>query len=120
MNYTIIIKKLGNRWYLDINHLDPSDILFNDKLCKVFNLFDKNNNGKLYIHLIEEYSIIYQNTIFINDEDLLRYFTTMDSFDVRFMISDHEFSISAEMYNVLECELNLNFHKTCYRIEISD
>lgn len=118
MNYRIKTKKLGNRWYLDVDHISPSSIAFNDKICKVFNLCDTYNYGELTISLMEEYSLVYNNNIFINDADLLKYFTTDDHFDIRFMVKDHEFSISSDMYNLLELQFNPNFHKTYYRLEI--
>ena len=118
MNCRIKAKKLGNKWYLDINHLDPIDIAFDDKICKVFTLYDTYNIGELEIELTETYSIVYNNTIFINDKDLLRYFTTSDDFDIRFTVRDHEFSISSNMYNLIESCFNPNFHKTYYTIEI--
>lgn len=118
MNYTIKAKKLGRNWYLDVDHIDPSDILLNNKISKVFNLIDKNSSGELTIVLNECYSIIEPNTIFINDDDLLNYFTTTDDINIRFYINDHEFYISDCLYNLLECQFNPNFHKTVYTIEI--
>lgn len=115
MNYQLTAKRLGHNWYLDVDHLDPYDIKFNDKICKVFNLF---NCDQLVLELKEVYTIVDNNTIFLNDEDLLKYFTTPDSFEMRFLIRDHEFSISTEMFNVIEYYYNPNFHKTCYTLEI--
>ena len=76
MNFRIKTKRLGKIWYLDVDHLDPLDIVFNDKLCKVFTLYDKYNTGELLINLTESYSLVYDNTVLINDDDLLKYFTT--------------------------------------------
>lgn len=118
MNYTFRAKKLGSFWYLDVEHLDPYTILFNQKICRVFSKIDKNNIGELSIFLDECNTIIEPNTIFIKDEDLLRYFTTTDDFEIRFYIDDHEFSISADMYNLLESLYNTNFHKTLYTIHV--
>ena len=118
MNYRFKAKRLGNLWYLDINHLDPVDIAFNEKICKLFNLYDKYNNGELELKLDEVYSIVYPNTVFFNDDDLLRYFTTADDFDIQFVTMDHCFSISSNMYNLIESQFNCNFHKTYYTIEI--
>lgn len=118
MDYRIKAKRLGNKWYADLDHLDPEDIAFNDKLCKVFDLYDTYKRGELEIELNEVYSIVYDNTIFINDDDLLKYFTTSDSLEIRFMVRDHEFSISDDMYSLIERQYNTNFHKTYYIIEI--
>lgn len=118
MDYRFTIKRLGNTWYLDIDHNDPYDIMFNKKLSKVFTMYDKYGKGQLELNLIEIHSIIFPETMFFNEQDLLTYFTTTDSFDVRFMVDDHEFSISSEMYNLVEYLFNPNFHKTCYKVDI--
>lgn len=118
MDYTFTVKKLGNKWYLDIDHTDPFSILFNDKINKVFTLCDIYNEHELEIALIESSGFIMDNNIFLNDEDLLKYFTTDESFEMRFLVKDHEFSISSDMYDLLEYQFNPNFHKTYYRIEI--
>ena len=118
MNYRFYAKKLGNNWYLDINHTDPIDIAFNEKINKVFNILDTSQNGCLEITLYESYSFVPDNAIFINDEDVLRYFTTNDNFDMRFIVYDKEFTISSNMYHLIECQYNTNFHKTLYTVEI--
>ena len=118
MNYTFKTKRLGNNWYLDIDHEDPNSILLNEKISKTLTMIDKFNRGELTIELSESYSIIRPNTIFINDDDLLNYFTVADNMDIRFYVNDHEFSISDELYTLLEYQFNPNFHKTVYTIEI--
>lgn len=120
MNFIIKAKRLGDNWYLDLDHLDPNDIRLNRRESKVLSMIDKYNRGELYIALNEEYSIVNPDTIFLEDSDLLRYFTTSDSFNMRFYINDHEFSISTETYSLIELEFNPNFHKTLYKIEIFD
>lgn len=118
MDYKFTVKQLGNKWYLDMDHLDSKEISFNEKINKVFNLYDKLKTGQLTIELVEMYSIMDENTIFINDEDLFRYWTTSDDFDIHFIVRDIEFSISSDMYESIEYNFNPNFHKTIYRIEI--
>lgn len=118
MNYRFNAKKLGDNWYLDVKHLYPSDIALDTKICRFFNVLDKNNSGTLEILLLESYSFVPENAIYINDEDLLRYFTTDDDFDIHFIVYDREFIISSTLYNLLEYQYNPNFHKTLYTIEI--
>ena len=118
MNYRFYAKKLGDNWYLDIKHSDPMNIAFNEKVNKVFDLIDKSQTGCLEIYLFESYSFVPDNAIYVNDEDILRYFTTEDNFDIRFIVYDKEFTISSDMYHLLECQYNTNFHKTLYTIEI--
>lgn len=118
MNYRFYAKKLGDYWYLDIKHTDPFDITFSEKVNKVFNVLDKSQSRTLEILLFESYSFIPDNALYINDEDILKYFTTEDDFDIRFIVYDKEFTISSNMYHLLECQYNTNFHKTLYTIEI--
>lgn len=118
MNYRFYAKKLGEKWYLDIKHSDPLDIALNEKICKVFNKLDKLQTGCLEISLFESYSFVPDNAIYIKDEDILKYFTTEDCFDIRFIVYDKEFSISSNLYYLIECQFNTNFHKTLYTIEV--
>ena len=120
MDYVITTKKLGNNWYLDIIHDNPTAIMFNKKISRFFSQVDVYNEGILQIYLTECHSIIPDNTIFINDLDILRYFTTSDNIDIRFSVYDHEFCISSDMYYLLEQNFNPNFHKYTYTIEISN
>ena len=75
-------------------------------LCDIY------NEHELEIALIESSGFIMDNNMFINDEDLLKYFTTDENFEIRFLVKDHEFSISSDMYDLLEYQFNPNFHKT--------
>lgn len=120
MNYKIRIKKLGTHWYPDIDHTDPYDLCLNEKIDKSLDLFDKNQFGQLDLYLWETYTVVDDNTIIFNDSDILRYLTTTDDFDLTFYVGDHEFSISSTLFNLIESVYNPNFHKSFYRIEISD
>lgn len=115
MNYKFTAKRLGQHWYLDVNHNSPLDISFNSKIEKYFFLF---NCSEIEIKLYEVFSIVEENTIYLNEFDVNRYFTTSDDFDIRFTVRDHEFEISSDMYYLLESEYNLNLHKSMYTIEI--
>lgn len=120
MNYKIRIKKLGTHWYPDIDHTDPYDLCLNEKIDKSLDLFDKNQFGQLDLYLWETYTVVDDNTIIFNDSDILRYLTTTDDFDLTFYVGDHEFNISSTLFNLIESVYNPNFHKSFYRIEISD
>lgn len=120
MNYKIRVKKLGSHWYPDIEHDDPYDLIMNSKIDKFLNIFDKNCTGELDVYLWETYSVIDDSTIMFNDSDIRRYLTTADEFNLRFYISDREFEISSNLFNLLEYEYNPNFHKFFYKIEISN
>lgn len=120
MDYKIRIKKLGEHWYPDIEHNDPYDLSLNDKIDKFLNFFDKNNSGELEVCLIETYTFVDDNTIIFNDDDIRRYLTTTDEFNLRFYVADREFEISSNLFNLLEYHYNPNFHKICYKIEISN
>ena len=88
MNYKFTAKRLGQHWYLDVNHNSPLDISFNSKIEKYFFLF---NCSEIEIKLYEVFSIVEENTIYLNEFDVNRYFTTSDDFDIRFTVRDHEF-----------------------------
>lgn len=120
MNYKLRVKKLGSHWYPDIEHDDPYDLMLNSKIDRFLDIFDKTRSGELDIYLWETYSVIDDSTIIFNDSDIRRYFTTADEFNLHFYISDREFEISSNLFNLLEYEYNPNFHKFFYKIEISN
>lgn len=118
MNYKIITKKLGHYWYVDIDHVDANDIFLGEKISRILNVLDKQHLGTLEFDLIETYSLVHDNTIWFDESDLLKYFTTDASFSMHFTFQDIEFSISSELYGLLESVYNPNFHKTLYNLEI--
>lgn len=115
MNYTFKAKRLGNHWYLDIEHNDLYEIVLNEKIDRVLS---KVSNDTVIINLYEVYSIADENTIFFDESDILRYLTTDDDFNLRFWIGDHEFYISSDLYYCLEMNYNVNFHKSMYTIDL--
>ena len=119
MNYRFNIKRIGNHWYVDLNHNFLDEIALNRKCERVLNLIS-NNSDCLEINLIDTSSIINYNTVFFNEEDILRFFTTDDDFNIRFTVNDHEFSISSKLYSLIETDSNPNFHKYLYDLYISN
>ena len=118
MNYNIKLKKLGNHWYVDLIHQDPSQITLNERIERFLNFIDKEKTGELSVVLQENYSLVYSNSLFINEDDLLRYFTTSDDLEMRFLVGDREFQISSDLYYLIEEQYNPNFHKYLYSLEI--
>lgn len=116
MDYKFRARKLGNHWYLDIQHDSPLEIILCEKAERCFNLMT--DSDEIYIYLNEVYTVVEQNTIFFKDDDIRRYLTTNDDFDLEFWIGDHQFYISSDLYYLLEGLFNCNFHKTLYTIEL--
>lgn len=117
MNYKLTIKKLGHHWYLDVDHDSPCDLEMDPKIDKILN---RTGKSEINFILYEIHSIIDDNTIFFEEEDIVRYLTTNDYFSIRFWIRDHEFTINSDLYWLLERQYNMNFHKTMYTIELCD
>lgn len=122
MNTQIEFKKLGNHWYPSIEHESFDDIQLDYKIERVLtrlastNIYDKE---KISIRIVEQNTILYENTIQFRDEDLNRYFTTNDEFDFIVYIGDKTFPISSTLYSLLEELFNFNFHKTLYACNIT-
>lgn len=122
MNTQIEFKKLGNHWYPSIEHESLDDIQLDYKIERVLtrlastNIYDKE---KISIRIVEQNTILYENTIQFRDEDLNRYFTTNDEFDFIVYIGDKTFPISSTLYSLLEELFNFNFHKTLYACNIT-
>lgn len=119
MNTQIKIVKVGNHWYLSINHELGYISGFDEKIDKYLNILDLSKCGNLTLEF-EEIGVIVAgiNIVYFNEDDILRYFTTDDDFNLRFMINNHEFFINSDLYWLLENQYNFNFHKSMYRIHI--
>ena len=116
----LLFKKIGNHWYLDIPHENPTDLILDRRLERFFDILDSNNFGIMdRAYLIEEsYTDNIDNLIQFNDSDLLRYFTTSDDFNMIVYIGKHRFTISSRFYTLLEQKYQFNFHQSIYRIII--
>lgn len=119
----IKFKKVGNLWYPCINHNSYHNITLCRNATRWLNAW--NNHKILYPEDIEiefeeigvEISGI--NIIYFYEEDITRYLTTDDYFDIRFKINGYTYSISSDLYMLLEEQYHFNFHKTSYKIHIS-
>lgn len=113
------IKKLGSKWYPCIDQECGYLYSFSDKLNKYFFILDRYKKEELTIDF-EEQGIIVEDfdTLYFNEEDIVRYLTTEDNFDLRVTINDHTFLIGSDLYWMLENELNFNFHKSIYNVSI--
>ena len=113
------VKKIFNHWYPVIKHETGCINGFKEKIDRYLNILDMSKSEELTIEF-EELGVIFAgiNIIYFNEEDIVRYLTTDDDFDLRFVINNHEFMISSDLYWLLEDQFNFNFHKTSYRIHI--
>lgn len=116
----LVFKKIGNHWYLDIPHDDPADLALDCRFERLFDMLDTNHFGIMdRAYLIEEdYTDNVDNLLQFRDEDLLRYFTTTDDFQMVVYIGKHRFTISSRFYYLLERAFEFNFHESIYRIMI--
>lgn len=89
------------------------------KLERIFNIIDKFKSGTLTILFIEQTSLLHDRTIQFAEEDIYRYFITDDEFNIRVYIKNSEFTVSSNLYLLLETQFNFNFHKTVYTCEIT-
>lgn len=118
----IKIKQVGNHFYPCINH----DFGYNISLCRNterwFRMWNKHKvirPDEVEIEFEEigvEISGI--NIIYFYEEDITRYLTTDDYFDMRFQINGYTYMISSDLYSLLEDQYHFNFHKTSYKIHI--
>lgn len=117
MKFKII--KVGNHWYPGINHQLGEIEGFDKKIDYYLNRLDIVKSEVLTIEF-EELGVIFNgiNIIYFNEEDIVRYLTTEDDFELRFIVNEHEFKISSYLYWLLEEQFNFNFHKCSYKIHI--
>jgi len=116
----LIFKKVGNHWYLDIEHNNPQDLILDPVLERFLSLRDSLNLGIVdNIYLVEQSGFIEpEGLLQFTDEDLLRYFTTKDVFKMNIFISNHHFQISSNLYSLLENKYQLDFHISAYRLAV--
>lgn len=116
----LIFKKVGNHWYLDIEHDNPQDLILDPVLERFLSLRDFLNLGIIdNIYLVEQNGFIEpEGLLQFTDEDLLRYFTTKDIFKMNIFISNHHFQISSNLYSLLENKYQLDFHISAYRLTV--
>lgn len=119
MERKIKVRLIGNHWYPCLNHNSGYLCGFDEKTDKYFNLLNYNNCDELTLEF-EELGIIVEgiNIIYFNEQDVVRYLTTDDDFDLRVIINNHEFMISSDLYWLAEQQFNFNFHKATYKIHI--
>lgn len=113
------IKKLGNYWYPDINHDINEICTFDVKLNRYLNLIDVSKCGELTIEF-EELGSIWggYNILYFDEQDITRYLMTNDEFNLKYMVNNHIFEISSDLYWLLENNFNFNFHKESYRLHV--
>lgn len=116
----LIFKKVGNHWYLDIEHNNPQDLILDPILERFLSLRDSLNLGIVdNIYLVEQSGFIEPKGLLqFTDEDLLRYFTTKDIFKMNIFISNYHFQISSNLYSLLENKYQLDFHISAYRLTV--
>lgn len=113
------IKRVGNHWYPCVSHEIGDNIGFNKKIDRYLDCLDYSKMEEVTVEL-EELGIIWEglNIVYFHEEDIVRYLTTDDEFNIRFTINNHEFEISSTLYWLLEDQFNLNLHSIGYRIHI--
>lgn len=118
-NITLSVKRVGNHWYPCINHDLGYLCGFDEKSDRYLSVLDYSKNERLTFEFEELHSIVEGiNIIYFNEEDIVRYLMTDDSFDLRVTINGHEFTISSDLYWLLENQFNFNFHKSLYKIHV--
>lgn len=116
----LIFKKVGNHWYLDIEHDNPQDLILDPVLERFLSRLDSLNIGIVdNVYLVEQSGFIEPKGLLqFTDEDLLRYFTTKDIFKMNIFISNYHFQISSNLYSLLENKYQLDFHISAYRLAV--
>lgn len=116
----LIFKKVGNHWYLDIEHDSPTDLILDKRVERLLDRLDIYQDGKVSrICLIEQGDYIDPDGLIqFSDNDLLRYFTTNDKFMMKFFINNHKFKISSNLYTALENKFKADFHVSAYKLVI--
>lgn len=116
----LTIKKVGNHWYPCIPHEKGADISLDDNTERFLSLWSSIKGLNEVSFIIEEIPWILdeRNVIYINEEDLTRYFVTDDYFSIRLVINNKEISIDVYLFYCLCEKFNLSFHTGLYQIKL--
>lgn len=115
----VTVKLVGNHWYPCLNHDLGYLCGFTEKLDRYLSILDYRKTGELTLEFEELHSIVEGiNIMYFNEQDMVRYLMTDDDFDLRIIVNDHEFTVSSDLYWVLENQFNFNFHKSLYKIHV--
>lgn len=119
---TLTIKKVGNHWYPDLVHSLGTDLSLGEIIeSKLNELSEIMYTDKLTFIIEEVPWIIDENRIiYINEEDLTRYYITDDYFPMRFTINNQEYGIEMSAYDLIITNLDLKFHTDLYQIKLED
>ena len=119
MEKKLTLKRVGNHWYPCVNHMRGYIDGFDKKTDRYLSIIDVCGSEELTVEF-ENLGIELEgiNIIYFNEQDITRYLTTYDSFYLRCVINNHEFTIYSDIYWLLENQFNFNFHKESYRIHI--
>lgn len=118
MNKILILKKIGNHWYPNINHGFGEDISLTRNIEHYLNLIFKDTD---IVHIgFEEYNIIFDEygILYLNEQDITRFYTTDDEFNIRFELYNINLSINATLFMYIQNQLGLRFHEDIYKIHI--
>lgn len=113
----LTFKKVGNHWYPNLNHTNPEDLQIDSRLEELLDKKDQWKDGCVDIYLYEQKGFIIEDGLIqFDDDDLLRYFTTNDKFDMALYIENRKYTISSKLYFLIEQEYHADFHELVYRI----
>lgn len=116
----LILKKLGNNWYLDLPHNDARAIKIIGKLNRYLTTKDIYNEGVLTAFVLEEGSIIdNQRVILFREKDLLRYATSSDVFNLTASVGGHKIKFNSELLTNINYHLGIDILKNLYKVMIN-
>ena len=93
---TLTFKKLGNHWYLDIPHDNPSDLILDRRIELMLSRLDTWKEG-----IVTSVSLICHN-----------------DFIMALYINGHKWSISSKLYFLIEQKYKLDLHELVYKISV--
>ena len=119
---TLTIKKVGNHWYPNLDHNLGTDLSLGEAIENKLNELSIAMCTDKLTFIIEEVPWIINESeiIYINEEDLTRYYITDDYFPMRFIVNNQEYSIEMSAYDLIITDLDLKFHTDLYQIKLEN
>ena len=110
-------RKLGNHWYLDIDHNDPRDLVLYDKVERVLDLIDAYKFGHVSIYIVQQGIIIHTlGLVEFKDSEITRYISSDCPFNMTVKIDGHDFIISSKILKLIEANYDVDIARDIYRL----
>lgn len=98
---------------------DAKDLVLPEKFNRYLNYINRENKDTIYVELFEQDAIVIkEGLVEFTDEDLTKYFTTAEDFNMTVFINKRKFTISTRLFTLLEENFELGLGQNIFRLVV--